>query len=191
MCRWASKLQGFRDTMEHLPGEDNLWGDMLSRWISKPSKARTMALRALIAPLLERDFSWPSIFEIQLRQVQSSPGSLKITSCGGVLMFMDKTRVNASNLRLRICIVGHCGVCGHLSFEGTKRRISEYFLWESFEEDIKCFCGTCIPSMTNHLSLDRWERKYTELHRTKLFITTFFIFSRGSSEATSRSNTFW
>jgi hypothetical protein len=49
-----------------------------------------MALRELIAPLLERDFSWLSIFEIQLFQEESSPGSLELTSSDGVLMFMDK-----------------------------------------------------------------------------------------------------
>jgi hypothetical protein len=31
LCRWASKLQEFRYIIEHLPGEDNLCADMLSR----------------------------------------------------------------------------------------------------------------------------------------------------------------
>ena len=69
-----------------------------------------------------------------------------MTSSNGV----DKVWVpDANNLRLRICIVGDCGIAGHLSFEGTKRRISEYFLWESFEEDIKSFCGSCLPCRVN------------------------------------------
>jgi hypothetical protein len=58
LCRWASKLQGFRYIIEHPPGEANLWAHVLSRWVPNPSKARTMALRPPIAPLLERDFSW-------------------------------------------------------------------------------------------------------------------------------------
>jgi hypothetical protein len=37
LCRWASKLQGFRYIIEHLSGEDNLWADKLSRWIPNPS----------------------------------------------------------------------------------------------------------------------------------------------------------
>ena len=54
---------------------------------------------------------------------------------------MDKVWVpDANNFRLRICIAGHCGIAGGLSFEGTERRISEYFLRELFEEDIKSFC---------------------------------------------------
>jgi len=61
----------------------------------------------------------------------------------GVLMVMDKVWVpDANNLGLRICIVGHCGIAGHLCLEGTKRRFSKYFLWESFQEDIKYFCGS-------------------------------------------------
>ena len=131
LCRWASKLQGFRYIIEHLPGEENLWADMPSRWIPNPSKARTLPLRAPIAPLLERDFSWPSILEIHLWQEESSPASLELTSPDGVLMFMEKVWVpDANNLRIGICIVGHWGIAGHLSFEGKKRRISECLLWE-------------------------------------------------------------
>jgi hypothetical protein len=78
-----------------------------------------MALRAPIAPLVESDFSWPSIFEIQLCQEQSSPGTLETTSFDGVLMFIDKVWVpDANNLRLRICIVGKGGIADDLSFEG-------------------------------------------------------------------------
>jgi len=60
---------------------------------------------------------------------------------------MDKVWVpDANNLRIQICNVGHCGIAGHLSFEGTKQRISEYCLWESFEEDIKSVSGS-LPSL--------------------------------------------
>jgi hypothetical protein len=52
-----------------------------------------MALRAHIDPLLERNFSWPSILEIQLGQEQSCTGSLEMTSSDGVLMFMNKVCV--------------------------------------------------------------------------------------------------
>ena len=81
---------GFKATRIPLPWGRQSLADMLSRWISNPFKARTMALRAPIAPLLERDFSWLSIFEIELCQEESSPGSLELTSSDGVLMFMDK-----------------------------------------------------------------------------------------------------
>jgi len=117
LCRWASKFQGFRYIIKHLPGDDNLWADMLCRWIPKPFKARTVAL-------LQRDFSLASIIEMQQLQEQSSTGSLEITSSDGVLMFMDKVWVpDANNLRLQICIVEHCGTAGHLYFEGTQRRV--------------------------------------------------------------------
>jgi hypothetical protein len=55
----------------------------------------------------------------------------------------------ANNLHLRICIVGHCGIAGHLSFEGTKRTIWDYSLWESLEEDIKSFCVRCLHCSVN------------------------------------------
>ena len=129
LCQWASKIQGCSYIIESLPGEDNLWADMLSRWITNPSKARTTALRPPTAPLMERAFSWRSILEIQVCREQPPPGNLELTSSDGVLMFMDKVWVpDANNLSLRICSVGHGGIAGHPSFEGTKRRISEFFL---------------------------------------------------------------
>jgi len=47
--------------------------------------------------------------------------------------------------------------------------------------------------MTSHLSLKLWEKQYMEGNRTKFFITSFFVFRRGSSPATRRLNTlrFW
>jgi len=148
---WINCTDGFasfKDFIEYLPGEDNLWPGILSRWMPKPSKARMMALRASITPLLEKDFSWPSIFEMQQCQEQSSPGSLEMTSSDGVLMFMHKVWVPDAK-RLRICIMWHCGVAAHLSFQWTKTKIPEYFLWESFEEEVKSFCGRCLHCRLN------------------------------------------
>ena len=35
--RWAMRLQAFHYVIEHIPGEDNVWADLLSRWGSTPS----------------------------------------------------------------------------------------------------------------------------------------------------------
>ena len=32
LCRWASKLFAFKYVIEHIPGESNIWADILSRW---------------------------------------------------------------------------------------------------------------------------------------------------------------
>ena len=56
---------------------------------------------------------------------------------------------DANNLRLRNCIVGHCGIGGHLSFERIKRRISQYFLSESFEEEVNSLCGSSLHCRVN------------------------------------------
>ena len=118
VCRGASKLQELSYIIEHLPGEDNLWADMLSIWMPNPSKARTMALREAIAPVLEKDFSWPSISEIQLCQEQSSPGSREMTSSDGFLIFMDKVWI--PNAKQFAPWNLYRGTAGHASFEGKK-----------------------------------------------------------------------
>lgn len=32
LMRWAIKLNAFRYVVEHLPGEQNVWADILTRW---------------------------------------------------------------------------------------------------------------------------------------------------------------
>jgi len=152
-----------------------------------------MALWKPVAPMLKKDFSFPSIWEIQLCQEQSSPGSLELTSSDGVLMFMDKVWVpDAKNLRLRFCIVGHGGIAGHLCFEGTMRRFSGCFLWESFEENIKSFCGSCLHCRVNEKPfIPRPLGEAVHGTASNQILHYDFIFRTGSSLATSRLNTFW
>ena len=102
---------------------------MLSRWTAKPSNARTVALRAVITPVLEKEFSYHSILEMQQCQEQSCPRCLEMSTSDGVLMFMDQVWVpDANNLRIQICVIGRIGIATNLAFDKTKRRISEVTL---------------------------------------------------------------
>jgi RNase H-like domain found in reverse transcriptase len=61
--RWSIKLMSFDYVVEHILGEDNVWGDLLSRWGAGISSAPVLAIRAvlqaLVAPLFDCFFKLP------------------------------------------------------------------------------------------------------------------------------------
>jgi RNase H-like domain found in reverse transcriptase len=61
--RWSIKLMSFDYVVEHIPGEDNVWGDLLSRWGAGVSSAPVLAIRAVlqapVAPLFDSFFRLP------------------------------------------------------------------------------------------------------------------------------------
>ena len=55
--RWALELRSFDYVIEHIPGEDNVWADMMSRWggpVPVPTVARVSGeLRVCVVNLVE------------------------------------------------------------------------------------------------------------------------------------------
>jgi hypothetical protein len=66
--QWAMTLSMFQYEIEHVPGEENVWGDLLSRWGAQqdPPVARMAKLAVVqrVSPLQERDFVWPTQGEL-------------------------------------------------------------------------------------------------------------------------------
>ena len=79
LMRWAIKLSAFRYVVEHLPGELNVWADMLTRWAVSPKCMvdATKLLRAkslMCAPINPRTdpkFDWPNMEDIKKAQTSS------------------------------------------------------------------------------------------------------------------------
>jgi hypothetical protein len=46
--RWSMVLQMFRYEIEYIRGEDNVWGDLLSRWASRPPEVQTAKIYRLV-----------------------------------------------------------------------------------------------------------------------------------------------
>jgi RNase H-like domain found in reverse transcriptase len=49
LVRWALKLSAYRYKIEHIPGHQNVWSDMLTRWAAPEVRARISSL--IVAPL--------------------------------------------------------------------------------------------------------------------------------------------
>ena len=62
---WKAVLGQYRYAIEHIPGERNCWGDLLSRWVKVPSVPVRSA--AVHSPC-DADDSLPSVDVIRVAQ---------------------------------------------------------------------------------------------------------------------------
>lgn len=81
--RWALRQTEFNFIIEHIPGVDNVWVDILTRWAT-PAKSefparRTAALRVLI--ITEDKSELPSLQEIADFQAQKPPSGDHAFKC--------------------------------------------------------------------------------------------------------------
>ncbi|KAF0699577.1 Aste57867_9865 [Aphanomyces stellatus] len=75
--RWALVMSTFPYTIECLPGDVNVWGDLLSRWGSTPTAPRVAHVRRLVhvmSPLQLADFEWPTATSFLTTQKVSIEG---------------------------------------------------------------------------------------------------------------------
>lgn len=156
LMRWALKLGEFRYTIEFLPGEKNVWADMLTRWAASPnhivSNSKVVALKSLllapISPGLEEGLDWPSMQDIRKSQETSKENAPQrfVSSNQGLV---DKNGVHwipyeDELLKLRIMIAGHSGICGYRGRSTTKAIIHAHFWWTNMETDVSNFVSSCI-----------------------------------------------
>ncbi|KAH9150223.1 hypothetical protein AeRB84_006900, partial [Aphanomyces euteiches] len=159
--RWALVLSSFPHTIECLPGEDNVWGDLLSRWgASIQAPAPTAAVRQLLAvvsPLQQADFDWPTTATIVKTQRSAIEGGENpppdVTWNEDKNPHLDKEdRIwippTATDLQQRICIIGHQGAAGHRRIEATTKAVSDVFTWATLDADVKAFVQACIHCLS-------------------------------------------
>ena len=156
LMRWAIKLSAFRYVVEHLPGQRNVWADMLTRWAVYPKSSvaidKAGRLKSLmvspINPGLNPELDWPSREEILVSQEnysQSVPSSYRQT-CEGWVNEDGATWIpdNDNLLKLRILIAAHTGHGGHRSGRVTHASIKPHFRWKNLGNDVETFVKSCL-----------------------------------------------
>ena len=119
--RWALRLAEFNFTIEHIPGESNLWADMLTRWGAPnqeyfPARG-TSPIRVPLITEYPRDL--PSIDLIAASQSKCIPptDSVFIHSLNDSFWRNETGKLYVptqdEELLLRIAVAGHCGYGGH------------------------------------------------------------------------------
>ena len=154
--RWAIKLSAFRYVIEHLPGDRNIWADMLTRWAattkSNINSNRVGRLKSLmmapINPGVDSELDWPSLQDIisaQNSAKEKPRSSFKQTDDGWV----DSNGVHwvpggEDLLKLRILIAAHTGHGGHRNWRATHATIRSHFRWNSLGKDVESFVKSCL-----------------------------------------------
>lgn len=154
LMRWATKLSTFRYAVQNLPGEGNVWVDMLTRWaVASPAavKAKRMPLKALIAPIspsLDSKMDYPSIRDIWRAQSESELKPRKRFTrhhdCwkdfANIICIPNENTL----LKLRIMVAGHAASSGHRGWRASKTTVAEHFYWDGMDTDVESFVKPCI-----------------------------------------------
>lgn len=151
--RWALRLSEFNFTIEHIPGESNVWGDFLTRWAAPGyDKSPARRISAIQVPLLTEDKpGLPSVEMLAALQKEhplSKNRNYTLSSEDHQLWIDENGKlyisVNDEEIQLRIAVAAHCGLGGHGGYTTTCQIIKENMYWETMDEDIKAFVQSCL-----------------------------------------------
>jgi RNase H-like domain found in reverse transcriptase/Integrase zinc binding domain len=156
MFRWALMLSGFRYAIEFLPGDCNIWADLMTRW-GAPGVVPTLLarrirgiFRAPISLSLCSEFEWPDASAVINAQESATctPSicfeareSDSIIESSSVAAWIP---IDAVELQLRLCILAHTGAGGHRGVDRTFTAISAYFFWTTMRSDVSDFVKSYI-----------------------------------------------
>ncbi len=155
LSRWALALMSFRFTVEHIVGNSNVVADMLSRWkIEYPQTVCGASFQpGLCSTIAKPDFVWPSLSQVGrlqggLTEEDKVQHNLTPVIMDGYIVYVTQSKrifvPDLENLRLRLCVIAHCGLSGHRSIENTFRSLKERFYWPKMFIDVKTFCKQCL-----------------------------------------------
>jgi transposase InsO family protein len=146
--RWALRLQGYRYTIEHIDGDNNLWADLLSRW-GRPGttlRASVVSRLPIINPL-DDNFIWPTLTEIKHAQAQSRVQMrADLQMVDGILKHHNRIWIPEADesLKTRCMIVAHYGSAGHRGTKPTLDLLQRYCYWQKQRSELHTFLETCL-----------------------------------------------
>ena len=159
VSRWTFILMGYNYQVEHIPGEDNVVADLLSRWGApmKTVRVNQISFRpGLVNVLQSSDFQWPTLEEIASEQLKNSASTPKIPGLVSKLMKRpgkqfklvvnrrQRVWVPTEDLKVHICVIAHAGINGHRKTQATLRSIKSKFFWSDMINDVQKFCRQCL-----------------------------------------------
>jgi hypothetical protein len=102
-----------------------------------------------VRPLQNPDFVWPNIEEIRIIQEKllGSQSTHRRNKDGLIITNKEKVIIpdDAEDLRRRLCVIAHAGGnSGHLGYQATTQKLTQYFYWKNCIEDIKALCSSCL-----------------------------------------------
>ncbi|GMF39813.1 unnamed protein product [Phytophthora fragariaefolia] len=158
LLRWAMKLMNYRYVVEHVPGPDNVWADMISRWAGNhsPTVKRLKTVRASppttaesvspLRPLDDEHFVWPTLQELREIQAEYLPPAGAVRTEDGLLTLHDRLWIppDATELLQRLCIVAQCGAQGHRGQHAMLAHLQRLFAIDHVAAVVAKFVKDCL-----------------------------------------------
>ena len=175
LARWSVVLASFTYKIVHVAGEDNVWGDLLSRWGNKaaqpdaaiwadttgnahvvPRIRQLVMLPMTLQSPLSEDFEWPTMDTIKQAQSTFPWNTLEkkkarnvSVGADGVTRQSDRIWIpqGALDLQLSLLVVAHAGAMGHRGGSATCQALKDHFVWMGMDNDVKAFVSNCLQCM--------------------------------------------
>jgi transposase InsO family protein len=155
--RWALMLSDYRYEIEHVKGSDNVWADLVSRWLvprtDSPAAAKAIRTRASstlsrLRPLMDPAFVWPRPDDVRAaqRRYRSSAPPHTVEADSGLLLVEGKMWIptQAKELLARICVVAHGGLSGHRGADVMNRQLQRHYHVKTMATLVKKFVAECL-----------------------------------------------
>lgn len=156
LLRWSMKLMGLHYEIVHIAGENNIWADIISRWMPKQAVEAVCAVRtrkqlsnevSRLRPLQDEAFRWPSTSELKQIQQQSKkqiPAESNIKN--EVVYVNDKLWIpeGAQEFIQRVMIIAHCGLHGHRGKIAMEKVINSIFSIAQLSKKMDMFLKNCL-----------------------------------------------
>lgn len=150
------KISAYRYIIEFIPGDANVWADLLTRWAAPiEKKVNRPKLSLLYAPIDMRkdEFKWPTRTCLEKSQRKTKQGHTDSFSTKSGLVQNNKGVIfipkDDEHIELRITTASHTGWEGNLKSTETLAEIQKRFWRENMKEDVKSFCNSCFHCLVS------------------------------------------
>ena len=159
LAGWRACTSQFNYVIQHIPGEDNHWGDLLSRWRVLDSEGPLVRANviAVVSPPTG-DYQMPSKGDIKDRQDAVARGQIEVATPLGTVTRGEDGLYRVSyqgrmvlwvpeeerELKARLMMCAHMQDAGHRGVRATTHRLEAYCVWVNMEKDIAKFIRQCL-----------------------------------------------
>ena len=158
--RWALYISIFNYEIEHIPGDRNIFADLLTRWGRGYRKSSGLSICTLVLDSCQQlvpaagDIIWPSLDEIREAQIEHTVEARNLNlqkNNEGLYIQNDVIWIPsmAVNLQLKLLVTSHCGMSGHRGIEATQHILREQFTWKNIDSDVEGFVKGCLHCLVS------------------------------------------
>ena len=147
--RWSIRLMGLRYKIEFVPGDQNVFADLLTRWGAPAPSAIKAMIHVQEEPnfMSPNKFIWPKATEM-IEEQKSLVDKEKLIRGDDDLWRNEKGQIvipeKAKELQQRLLIIAHAGISGHRGSKATAKILERRFIWKNMKEQVAEFLKQCI-----------------------------------------------